>query len=126
VATTRLSIWIWLRAAPSQGPRAALFRAHDRRAQHRRDDPYVTPGRARTSPLVWHLFGTNTSRPWDAKDDPAAIKPERVKLMPPSARGRSLRPEEIHTVVQWIDVGAPYDAVGGPVGGELSQHAQAR
>jgi len=26
---------------------------------------YVHPGRARTSPLIWHIFGRNTSRPWD-------------------------------------------------------------
>ena len=26
---------------------------------------YVDPGRARTSRLVWHLFGRNAARPWD-------------------------------------------------------------
>jgi len=30
---------------------------------------YVQPGEARTSPLVWHLFGRNTSRPWDGAPD---------------------------------------------------------
>ena len=43
---------------------------------------YVNPGSARTSPLIWHIFGRDTSRPWDA--DPAG---EAVTKMPPSVAG---------------------------------------
>ena len=36
---------------------------------------YVHPGEARTSPLIWHLFGRNTSRPWDGDWPAMAAKP---------------------------------------------------
>jgi len=88
--------------------------------------PYVTPGRARTSPLVWHLFGTNTARAWDRNATAAARPAVGAKLMPPANSGRVLRPEEIHTIVQWIDLGAPYDAAGGPPEGIPLQQVQAR
>jgi hypothetical protein len=39
---------------------------------------YVHPGSARTSPVVWRVFGRNTSRPWDGE-----IPAGRVKRMPP-------------------------------------------
>jgi len=63
---------------------------------------YVHPGRARTSPLIWHLFGRNTSRPWDG-DAPAG----RVAPMP-EAGCNLLRPEEKRTFVEWIDLGAAW------------------
>jgi hypothetical protein len=87
---------------------------------------YVTPGRARTSPLVWHLFGTGTSRPWDTSEGAPAVESTPLRLMPPPESGRTLRPDQIHTVVQWIDLGAAYDATGGPLGGAPLQQAQAR
>ncbi|OHB83515.1 MAG: hypothetical protein A2V98_15975 [Planctomycetes bacterium RBG_16_64_12] len=64
---------------------------------------YVHPGRARTSPLVWHIFGRNTSRPWDG-----AAQQEPVKPMPP-AESEPLGDEEKRTLVQWIDMGALWD-----------------
>lgn len=67
---------------------------------------YVDAGRARTSPLAWHLSGTNTARPWDSAA--ANRSPASVKLMPPPDKGRPLSPEQLRTVVQWIDLGAPY------------------
>ena len=63
----------------------------------------VTPGQARTSPLVWHLFGRNTSRPWDA---PSAAGP--WKTMPP-AEAPALTEKEKRTLIEWIDLGALWD-----------------
>jgi hypothetical protein len=68
---------------------------------------YVTPGRARTSPLIWHLFGRNTSRPWD----PAASRP--MKPMPPPD-GVPLSESERRAFVEWIDTGAHWDSRTAP------------
>jgi hypothetical protein len=72
---------------------------------------YVDAGRARTSWLVWQLLGTNTSRPWDPGGTPAEAPARQVKLMPPPDKGRPLRPEDVRTLIQWIDLGAQYEAV---------------
>jgi len=69
----------------------------------------VDAGRARTSRLMWHLFGTNTSRPWDRSKTPA--KANNLKPMPPPGKGTPLNDEELRTCVQWIDLGAQYEAV---------------
>lgn len=67
---------------------------------------YVDAGRARTSRLAWHLAGTNTARPWDASAGNGA--PRDIPLMPPPDKGRPLSPEQLRTLIQWIDLGAPY------------------
>jgi hypothetical protein len=72
---------------------------------------YVDAGRARTSPLIWRLFGADTSRPWDQHPDPAASAPRKVKLMPPPDKGGPLSDEEIRVFVEWIDLGASWEAV---------------
>jgi hypothetical protein len=80
---------------------------------------YVHPGRARTSPLVWHLFGRNTSRPWDGDDVKAAVKP-----MPQDS---GLTEDERRLFIEWIDLGALWDATtsaaasGTPVGGTKNE-----
>jgi hypothetical protein len=61
---------------------------------------YVHPGQARTSPMVWHLYGVNTSRPWDG---PAARQP--AKPIPPE-KSHPLSPDETAVLVRWIDLGA--------------------
>jgi mono/diheme cytochrome c family protein len=60
--------------------------------------PYVTPGEARRSPLVWHLLGRSTARPWDAEASTASPKPMPAPAGP-------LTPDEIRTIVEWIDLG---------------------
>jgi hypothetical protein len=65
------------------------------------DPRYVTAGTARTSPLVWAVFGKNTSRPWDSR---GAARP--VKKMPPEG-SPALTEAERRAVVEWIDLGAP-------------------
>ncbi len=68
---------------------------------------YVDPGRARTSWLAWQLVGQNTSRPYD----PTPVASNRkVQPMPPPGKGTPLRPEQRITLIQWIDLGAPFDA----------------
>lgn len=63
-------------------------------------DAWVTPGSARTSPLIWSLFGRNTSRPWDGDAGSRTIRP-----MPP-AGSPPLGSEERRTLIEWIDTGA--------------------
>ena len=74
---------------------------------------YVDAGRARTSWLVWQMTGTNTARPWDRDALPAA-DPRTVKPMPPPGKGVPLRPEDRRTIIQWIDLGAPFDPPNPP------------
>ncbi len=66
---------------------------------------YVDPGRARTSWLVWQLFGRDVSRPWDLEQGSRAGEPREINKMPP-AKSKPLRSEELRTVIQWIDMGA--------------------
>jgi hypothetical protein len=67
---------------------------------------YVHPGQARTSPLVWHVLGRNTSRPWDGT---AASRPVRPI---PHGEGKSsaLTEPEVQALIRWIDLGAAWDA----------------
>ncbi len=67
---------------------------------------YVHPGRARTSPLVWHLFGRNTSRPWDGPWTKQTAKP-----IPPD-KAEPLTDEERQVFVRWIDLGAAWETAG--------------
>jgi hypothetical protein len=78
---------------------------------------YVHAGRARTSPLVWHLFGFNTSRPWDLR----ARSSVRMKPMPPEGVA-ALTNDERRTFVEWIDTGALWDLLVG----EETQSGQER
>jgi hypothetical protein len=65
---------------------------------------YVHAGRARTSPLVWHLFGYCTSRPWDLR----AKTSSKVKPMPPEGAA-ALTEDEKRTFLEWIDTGALWE-----------------
>jgi hypothetical protein len=68
---------------------------------------YVDPGRARTSPLVWHVFGHNTSRPWDGSSASRPVKP-----IPPGD-GEPLDENEKLVFVQWVDMGAAWNGLPG-------------
>ena len=72
------------------------------------DRKYVHPGRARTSPLIWHIFGRNTSRPWDN-----TFSQQKVPLMPPDG-DQALTKDEKRIFVEWIDMGALWDGIPGP------------
>lgn len=65
---------------------------------------YVDPGRARTSRLVWAILGRNTARPWD-RVTPAVVP----KMMPP-AGSPPLTEMERRAIIEWIDLGAEFDA----------------
>jgi len=66
---------------------------------------YVRPGQARTSSLIWRLYGRNTSRPWDATHGTESPGP-----MPP-AGAPALTADEKQTFVEWIDMGALWDGI---------------
>jgi len=74
---------------------------------------YVHPGRARTSPLIWHLFGRNTSRPWD--ESYGASRP--ITPMPPPG-DCALTDLERRTFVEWIDLGASWSGSQESAGGK--------
>jgi hypothetical protein len=65
---------------------------------------YVHPGQARTSRLIWRLYGRNTSRPWDASYDPG-----KTIVVHPPAESQQLTDDEKRTFVEWIDLGALWD-----------------
>lgn len=67
---------------------------------------YVHPGQARTSPLIWNIFGRNTSRPWDGA---ASQKPLIMKMPPPTAT--ALTESETRAFVEWIDIGAAWENI---------------
>ena len=67
---------------------------------------YVRSGQARTSPLIWRLFGRNTSRPWDATYDPDAS----IESHPP-AGAEPLTADERSAFVEWIDLGARWGGI---------------
>jgi len=64
---------------------------------------YLHPGSARTSPLIWNLYGRNTSRPWDKTQ--VRLK---IRAMPP-AQAPPLTKTEKQTFVEWIDLGAMWE-----------------
>lgn len=64
---------------------------------------YVHPGQARTSPLIWRIFGCNTARPWDESYNPA----QTLATCPPPA-AEQLTDDEKMTFVEWIDLGAQF------------------
>jgi len=66
---------------------------------------YVHPGKARTSPLIWHLFGRNTSRQWDG--DACQRKAPKI----PADGPVTLTEDEKRTFVEWIDMGALWDGI---------------
>ncbi|MCY2986336.1 MAG: hypothetical protein NTY19_00455 [Planctomycetota bacterium] len=66
---------------------------------------YVHPGRARTSPLIWHIFGRNLSAPWDG----TAVN-QSAKLIPPD-RSPPWSDAERQLFVTWVDLGAPWEHV---------------
>ncbi len=97
---------------PTGSPPRAIFRTlmHSENAAGRASvlGKYVHPGQARTSPLIWHIFGRNTSRPWDGDD---AERP--VKLIPATG-ANPLTGEEKRTFVEWIDLGALWSGIPCP------------
>jgi len=62
-------------------------------------ESHVHPERARTSPLIWHVYGRNTSRPWDGASAEAAVPMPLAQQGPLSAGDR-------RTLAEWIDLGA--------------------
>ncbi|MBN2131455.1 MAG: hypothetical protein JW741_18285 [Sedimentisphaerales bacterium] len=95
---------------PGEGGPARFARSYESLLDGAREGAgrYVHPGRARTSSLIWRLYGRRTSRPWD---EPAPKGP--VVTMPP-AGAEPLREGEKRTFVEWIDTGALWDGIPEP------------
>jgi len=70
---------------------------------------YVDPGTARTSVLIWHILGRNTSRAWDN----SICSREPILKMPPDGT-EALTEDQKRTFVEWIDMGALWDGIPGP------------
>jgi hypothetical protein len=66
---------------------------------------YVHPGRARTSPLVWQIYGANTVRPWDDVE----AGPTTPSMTP--ACSAALTSDEKRTIAEWIDLGALWNGI---------------
>jgi len=64
------------------------------------DDHWILPGQARTSPLVWHILGKDTSRPWDRMS--AHNRPVGLHLSGSPLIGA----EDAARIVEWVDLGA--------------------
>ncbi len=71
---------------------------------------YVHPGKARTSPLAWHLLGQNTSRPWDTTAREAAWKPIPASTDHGYMVPAPLTEGDKQAFVEWIDTGAAWDS----------------
>jgi len=89
----------------------SLLRDFDPESAPYAGSKYVHPGQARTSPLIWALYGHNTSRPWDA-----ATLSIGIEKMPPSSHA-PLTPEEIQAFIEWIDLGALWTSSSEPAAG---------
>lgn len=83
---------------------ASLMAAHNPAGAASPFGRYVHAGRARTSPLIWHLFRRDTSRPWDLHEGNRAAQPTP---MPPSG-SEPLSDRERRVLIEWIDTGAPW------------------
>jgi Tol biopolymer transport system component len=60
--------------------------------------PYRAGGEARRSPLVWHVLGRTTARPWDPEASRAQARPMPAGAEPLSA-------DEVRAFIEWIDLG---------------------
>ncbi|UCE62220.1 MAG: hypothetical protein JSU63_11010 [Phycisphaerales bacterium] len=69
---------------------------------------YVHPGQARTSQVIWQIFGENTAQPWDEVYQPGQLAGQ---CPPPEAE--QLTPEEKQVLIEWIDLGAHWDGIPG-------------
>jgi len=95
---------------PGEDGTARFARSYESLLDGARDGTgkYVHPGRARTSSLIWRLYGRGTSRPWDE-----SVPEKPVSKMPPDG-AEALSEGEKRTFVEWIDTGALWDGIPGP------------
>jgi len=76
----------------------ALLNGENRGSQNG-DRRWIDPGRARTSPLIWHILGKATNLPWDG---PVQGQNESV----PNMGTTLVRPVHAQVMIEWIDLGA--------------------
>jgi len=98
------------RASPVEEARTARWVYEQLLAPGARSDlrsangKYVQPGKARTSPLVWHVLGRNASRPWDGPSREGPCKPI------PDSRTAPLTEADKRAFIEWVDTGAAWDS----------------
>ncbi|GAB4248177.1 MAG: hypothetical protein Kow00109_24320 [Acidobacteriota bacterium] len=72
------------------------------------EDPFtgewISVGAARKSPLMWHVIGRDTRRPWDGA--------AQESLAPANGGRPLLEPLEIRLLAEWIDLGAQWNLAG--------------
>ncbi|MGC8641300.1 MAG: hypothetical protein ACP5XB_15660 [Isosphaeraceae bacterium] len=89
-------------AAPADARPRKLYEALVAPNQDSGLGKHVHAGRARTSPLVWHILGRNTARPWDGAAVHGVVKP-----IPPG-ESPGLSDMDKQTIIRWIDLGARF------------------
>ena len=68
--------------------------------QGRQNERYIVPGKAKESPLIWHLFGKQMG-------SGQILYTGKITRMPP---GNSLTPRERILFIEWIDLGVQWDS----------------
>ncbi|MFH1573202.1 MAG: hypothetical protein ABIG68_04425, partial [Acidobacteriota bacterium] len=82
---------------------AGLLRSAEPGGEAASGGKYVTPGRARTSRLIWALLGRNISQPWDGTLQAGAVPGVQ------SHTAGLLSRDEKRVFIEWIDTGAHWD-----------------
>jgi hypothetical protein len=91
-----------LDAGSAEGLYQQLLASDEGQNPGQRVGRYVHPGRARTSPLVWHVLGRNTAQPWDGESTRREAKPI------PADSQVELTGDERQVLIRWIDLGAGF------------------
>ncbi len=94
-------------ANPSDGAAARLAYTALMSGNIQKGGSYLDPGQARASFLIWQILGRNASRPGD-RDANRGPSDRQVRKMPP-ADAPPLTENEIRLLIEWIDLGAPWE-----------------
>lgn len=92
-----------LEEAQNTAPGAAFSQAYKiliDPIQGRENERYIVPGKAKESPLIWHLFGERMG------SDQTPYTSEITSIHPWNA----LKPRERILFIEWIDLGAQWDS----------------
>ncbi len=88
-------------SAHGRGAEASTYRTL--LAPRDKGPPYVVAGSARDSYLVWRALGKQSPHA-------AHAAAKEIKPMPPSGKAPPLDEKERRTIIEWIDLGAPFSS----------------